>query len=75
MRVGAFVPLSAPCGVRVRRPLVFGMHLLCGVQVRPPLVFSGTPKLHPLVFSVFLPFFAAGRIHGPRVSEKNNSLP
>ena len=25
----------------------------CGVRVRPPLVLSGTPKLHPLVFSVF----------------------
>ena len=35
-------------------------------------MFSGTPKLHPLVFRVF---FAVGRIHDPRVSEKQKSIP
>ena len=39
VRVRAFVPLSAPFGVRVSRLLEL----------------SGTPKLHSLVFSVFLP--------------------
>ena len=34
---------------------------------KAPLVFNGTPKLPPLVSSVF---FAAGRIYYPRVSEK-----
>ena len=52
-------------------PLVFSVFLPCDVRVRLPLVFSGTPNLHPLVFSVFfLRFFAAGRIHDPRISEK-----
>ena len=76
VRVRAFVPLSAPCGVRVRHPLVFsGTHnctlsclvcvfLPCGVRVKP-LSCSVVPKNCTLSCSVcFFSFFSA------RVSEQ-----
>ena len=61
VRERAFVPLSAPCGVRVRHPLVF----------------SSTPKLHPLVFSVFFLIFfvAVGRIHDPEKATNKKKPP
>ena len=73
-----FYLLSAPCGVRVRHPLVFSVCFLpCGVRVRPTLVFSGTLKLRPLVFSVFFLLFfllpAADTTPGKRETKK--SLP
>ena len=50
--------------------------LPCGVRVRPSPVFSGTPKLHPFVFSVFFvfSFFPADRIHEPKGARNKNKI-
>ena len=86
VRVRAFVPLTAPCGVRVRHPHVFigtqNCTLSCSVCVfavwracKPPLVFSGTQKCTLSCSVCFFRFcFSAGRIHEARVSEKQSGL-
>ena len=83
VRVRAFVPLSAPCGVRVRHPHVLSgtqnCTLSCSVCVfavwrscKAPSRVQWYPKTAPsraqCVF--FFRFFPAGRIHEARVGEK-----
>ena len=80
--VRAFVPLSAPCGVRVRHPLVFSgtqnftlSRSVCVFAVwracKAPSRVQWYPKTAPSrAQCVFFVFFPAGRIREARVSEK-----